>query len=174
MNGFAKSGVVLAGYAVAVLLASVAVAVRIAQTSGPDAQASAGMYAFGDLMLFVAVFGVAAIPPTGLAFFFLRPYRAFWIVIPLAGLAFAATGLAAALVYVSADYWAPPGSTGELWAGLAVLRMLPAPLLVIFFLLSAFVAPNPSSRRALLVATGMESAVGIYTVLHWFAPCCFT
>jgi hypothetical protein len=48
MKGFVKFGVVLADYVAAVLVAGVAVAIRIANTSGPDAQASAGMYAFGD------------------------------------------------------------------------------------------------------------------------------
>ena len=59
--------------------ASAAVAVRIANTSGPDAQASAGMYAFGDGLLFIAVFSAVAIFPTGLALCFLRPCRWFWV-----------------------------------------------------------------------------------------------
>ena len=57
MKTFVKFGMVLAGYVAAVLVANAAVAVRIANTSGPDAQASAGMYAFGDGLLFIAVFG---------------------------------------------------------------------------------------------------------------------
>ena len=48
---FRKTIWVLAGYFVAFALASITVAVRIA-TSGPDAQASSGMYAFGDSLLF--------------------------------------------------------------------------------------------------------------------------
>jgi hypothetical protein len=64
---------VTAGYVAAFLMASAAVAIRVASTSGPDAQASSGMYAFGDALLFVAVCGVAALVPTGVALFFLRP-----------------------------------------------------------------------------------------------------
>lgn len=67
MKPFLKSGVVAVGYIAAFLIASAAVGVRLANTSGPDAQASSGMYAFGDALLFVAVFGVAALVPTGAA-----------------------------------------------------------------------------------------------------------
>ena len=89
MDPLVKFGAVLAGYLAAALAASAAVAVRIANTNGPDAQASAGMYAFGDGLLFVAVFSVVAILPTGLALFFLRPYRWFWTVLSIAALAIA-------------------------------------------------------------------------------------
>jgi hypothetical protein len=40
-------------------------------TQGSIAQASSGMYAFGDLILFIGVFGVLALIPTGLAAYFL-------------------------------------------------------------------------------------------------------
>jgi len=36
------------------------------------------MYAFGDSVLFLGVLGVAAIPATGTALFFLRPRQGFW------------------------------------------------------------------------------------------------
>lgn len=64
---FSKIAVVAGGYIAAFLVAATAVAIRIANTSGPDAQASSGMYAFGDALLFVAVFGVSALGPTGAA-----------------------------------------------------------------------------------------------------------
>jgi hypothetical protein len=73
MKALAKIGVVLAGYVAAVLAASAAVAVRVAHTSGPDAQASAGMYAFGDGLVFIAVFSAVAVFPTGLALCRQRP-----------------------------------------------------------------------------------------------------
>jgi hypothetical protein len=173
MNGLVKSGTVLGGYIIAVFVASVAVAIRIARTDGPDAQASAGMYAFGDALLFLAVFGVMSLVPTGMALFFLRPYRWFWTVLSLGTLALAATGLAATAVYVWASYQALPRSPLESWAALAVLRMLPAPLLATSFLLSGLLATTRSSRWALLVAAGIEGAVGSYAFLHWFASCCW-
>jgi hypothetical protein len=173
MNGLVKSGAVVAGYVIAVLAASAAVAVRVAHTSGPDSQASAGMYAFGDGLLFLAVFGVVAILPTGLALFFLRPYRVFWIVLSIVALVLAATGLLAAIVYVSASHWAAPHSAWEFWAALSVLRMLPAPVLVMGFILAVFIAPNRTSRWILLIAAGIEGVVAVYAVLQWFLGCCF-
>jgi hypothetical protein len=77
MNGLVKFGVVLAGYLAAGLVAGAALEIRLLNTQGPDAQGSGGMYAFGDAMLFSAVFGVTALLPTGLAIFFLRHRRWF-------------------------------------------------------------------------------------------------
>ena len=97
MKPIFKVALVAGGYVAAFLMASAVVAIRVANTSGPDAQAASGMYAFGDAFLFVAVFGVAALVPTGAALFFLRPYRRFWIVLSALGLAVAVTGIAAAV-----------------------------------------------------------------------------
>jgi hypothetical protein len=90
-----KVAVVAGGYIAALLVAFAAVALDIATTSGPDAQASSGMYAFGDALLFVAVFAACALVPTGAALFFLRPYRHFWTVLSALGLAVAVTGVTA-------------------------------------------------------------------------------
>src|SRR5882762_1425840 len=98
---------VAVGYIAAFLVASAAVAIRLANTSGPDAQASSGMYAFGDAVLFVAVFGVAALVPTGAALFFLRPYRSFWTVISALGLGIAVTGFAAVAACAIGRHAAP-------------------------------------------------------------------
>jgi hypothetical protein len=89
MKAFVKFGAVLAGYVAAVLAASTAVVVRMANTSGPDAQASSGMHAFGDGLLFVAVFSAVATFPTGLGLWFLRPYRWFWVLLSITALAIA-------------------------------------------------------------------------------------
>jgi hypothetical protein len=97
MKPFLKGSVVTGGYIAAFLVASAAVAIRVASTSGPDAQASSGMYAFGDALVFVAVFGLSALVPTGAALFFLRPYRHFWTVLSALGLAVAVTGVTAAV-----------------------------------------------------------------------------
>src|SRR5882762_1774130 len=99
MKPFFKVGVVAIGYVVAILLASAAVAIRVATTSGPDAQASSGMHAFGDALLFVAVFGISALVPTAVALVFLRPYRQFWTLLSVVGLAVAVTGVIAAALF---------------------------------------------------------------------------
>jgi hypothetical protein len=87
MKPILKVAVVAVGYFAAFLVASAAVGIRLANTSGPDGQASSGMYAFGDALLFVAAFGVVALVPTGAALFFLRPYRHFWQVLSAFSLA---------------------------------------------------------------------------------------
>jgi hypothetical protein len=173
MKQFIKPGIVLVGYIIAFVLASQAVAIRIANTSGPDADASAGMYAFGDGILFLAVFGTVALLPTGLALVFLRPYHVFWTALSIMALALAVTGLSAVSVYVAAYHGLLPGFARQSWAALAVLRMLASPLLATCFLLAGIIAPARSSRWALLVATAMESIAGIYAVCQWFLSCCF-
>jgi hypothetical protein len=127
-----KVAVVAGGYIVALLLASAAVAIRGATTSGPDAQAASGMYAFGDALLFVAVFGGCALVPTGAALFFLRPYRHFWTVLSALGLAVAVTGVTAAILFAVGRRALP--SSLATWADFSVLRILVAPLLAFTFL----------------------------------------
>ena len=67
MSGLAKLSLVIGGYVAACLIASGIVYVYELFTQNASAQASAGMYAFGDLILFVGVCGVLALFPTGLA-----------------------------------------------------------------------------------------------------------
>jgi hypothetical protein len=174
MKAFVKFGTVLAGYVVAVLAASAAVAVRIAHTSGPDAQASAGMYAFGDGLLFVAVFGAVALVPTGLALWFLRPVRWFWVVLSMVALAVAVTALPAAAICVLERLLAlPRESFLSLLAALAVLRTIVSPPFAATFVVAGLVAPAGRSRWVLLAAAAIESAVTVYAVLQWFAGCCW-
>jgi hypothetical protein len=174
MKTFVKFGVVLAGYVAAVLAANAAVALRIAHTSGPDAQASAGMYAFGDGLVFIAVFGAVALFPTGLALWFLRPFRWFWVVSSVAALAVAATAILSASVYImTAHLVLPRESPLEMWAAYAGLRMLLSPPLAAIFVLAGIIAPNRTSRWALLATAGVEGAVAAYAVRQWFVGCCW-
>ncbi len=71
MSTIAKFGLVIGGYIVACVLASGVVYVYQLLTDTPVTQASSGMYAFGDLLLFIGVFGILALFPTGLALYFL-------------------------------------------------------------------------------------------------------
>lgn len=169
MRPAVKVSLVVAGYVVAFLIAFAVVAVYVAATSGPDRQASAGMFAFGDSLLFLGVFGVAAVPAIGASLFFLRPYRSFWLALSVAALAIAATGVAAVVDYVAART-AEASSIVHAWSALAVLRILAAPLLTLAFFLSVLFAPNRSSRIALLVATVVEATVFAYVALIWFLP----
>ena len=94
-----KVAVVAGAYLAAFLLAFAAVAIRVASTRGPDAQASSGMYVFGDAGLFVSVFCVSALVPTGAALRFLRPCRHFWTVLSALSFAVAVTGVTAAVLF---------------------------------------------------------------------------
>ena len=169
MRPLAKIGLVVAGYVVAFLVASAVVAIHVAATSGPDAQASSGMYAFGDSVLFLAVFGVAAVPSTAAALFLLRSYRLFWLVLCVAALGIAATGLVALVDYV-ATRTAVAGSILGTWSALAVLRILIAPLFALGFLLSGLFAPNRNSRIALFIATAIEATVFACGAFILFQP----
>ena len=71
MKPVLKVAIVVCDYLLAFLMASAAVALHAVLTSESGARDSGGMSAFGDLVLFVAVFGAVALVPTGAAFFFL-------------------------------------------------------------------------------------------------------
>jgi hypothetical protein len=77
MSRLTKFGLVLGGYVMACLAAIGVVYVYQFFIQNSSAQASAGMYAFGDLFLFIGVFGILALFPTGLAlyFLFLKPRK---------------------------------------------------------------------------------------------------
>ena len=71
MNNLKKLGLVIGGYVSACLVAGGVVYVYGLFSQDAASHASAGMYAFGDLMLFVGVFCLLAFLPTGLALYFL-------------------------------------------------------------------------------------------------------
>ena len=161
----------MGGYIVAFLVASAAVAVRLASTSGPDAQASSGMYAFGDAVLFVAVFGVVALVPTAAVLFFLRPYRRFWAVLSTFGLAVAVTGIMAVVLF-AVGRSAGPSAIATLGA-FSVLRILVAPLFALAFLMCTVFSPYRFPRWALLATAASEVAVSAYGGFVWFVPLFF-
>jgi hypothetical protein len=168
MKSSLKVTMVGGGYLAAFLVASAAVAIRLASTRGADAQAASGMFAFGDSVLFVAVFGVLALVPTGGALYFLRPYRRFWMVLSLLCLAVAVTGLTAAILFAVGRHAA--SSPLATLAGLSVLRILVAPLLALTFLVCALFTPYRSPRFAFLAATAMEALVTAFAGAVWVVP----
>ena len=167
MKPSAKIGVVVAGYLVAFLIAAAVVALNEAFMDPADASASGGMVAFGESLLFLAAFGVAAIPATCAGLFFLRTFRTFWTVLAALALVVAATSLAALACYV-AGHAAERGSVLQDWAAFAVLRILIAPLFSLAFFLSSYFAPNRPARIALVVAAAVEAVVFGCVALMWF------
>jgi uncharacterized membrane protein YhaH (DUF805 family) len=141
MNRFSKLALVLAGYVAALFAAYVGVAFR--EAADPD-QASGGMQAFGDFLLFWALFGLFSLPPTVYALYHLRRSETFWRVFSYASLVFAATGPILALLVRRLH------ESDLLVVGFfALLRVLATPVLCLVFFVFAFVAP---SRRARLPA----------------------
>ena len=150
MRTSVKIGLVAAGYVGAFVIASLVVMLYVALTSGPDRQGSDGMYAFGDSMLFLAVFVMAGLPSTGAApYFFLRPSRSFWRALSIVAIVVATTGLLALVGYLA---WQNPALAADLpwWFALSPIRILMSPLFALVFLLAALFAPNRFARIALL------------------------
>jgi len=159
-----KLGLVLAGYVAALLLTCAFFLVREWLMPKDASQASAGMQAFADVMLFFAMFGFLSLVPTGLALFFLRRAERLWTVFSFACLAFAVTGPAAAVMI-------PRDATIIGFVGLP--RALGAPLFCLAFLISAVIAPRHCPRWPMLVAALIEAGVTAYVCLclfilgHW-------
>ena len=169
MKAIAKVSLVAAGYAGAAIIAAIAVAVQVAVTSGPDRQASAGMHAFGDLLLFIAVFGIVSLLPTGAALIMLRPYRRFWTVLSALGICIATTGLIAAILFAVGRH-APSASPVGVAAGISVLRILIAPVFAAGALACTIIAPHRGPRIALLAATAMEALTTGCGLIVWCIP----
>jgi hypothetical protein len=169
-----KVALVFAGYATAFVLTCACFYVRSFVIPADASQASAGMQAFADGMLFLGMFGTLSLVPTGLALFFLRKSKTFWTLFSILALAFAATGPIAALTVRG-------GATIVGFVGIP--RILGAPLFCLAFLVSAVIAPRHpdraflSSIRAggwlLLVSAVLEAATSAYAFLclailgHW-------
>src|SRR5215218_8235082 len=159
------------GYIAAWLVASAVVAFRVARLDVSAAQVSSGMYAFGDSLLFLGVFGVAALVPSGVALSLLRDHGRVWAVLSTLGLAIAVTGVTAAILFAVGSH-APPSTLATL-AGFSVLRILVARLLAMAFLVCTIFAPRGASRSAFGAATVMDGFVSPYGGVVWFAPMLF-
>lgn len=142
-----KVALVAAGYIGAFLVASGAVAIRVARTSGPDRQAAQGMYGLGDDVLFLAVFGLASTVATAAALFFLRPYPRFWTVFSSVSFVIATTAVAVLVIVPS----------------LAPLRFFLAPVFGAIFVLGTVFAPSRSFRLRMGAATFMELGAFVWT-----------
>ena len=169
MTRVAKIGLVLAGYVAAVLAAIAAGWLYDARVSSLPYDTSGGMYAAGEMLQSLAAFLVVALVPTLLALWFLRRNERFWNVVAVLSIAFAGLGLIAVLIPL-----ATKGRTDHVALMLLELfglaHLLGAPFWVIAFVLFAFLAPTRSTRRQMFVALGIEVAVGVCALVHWFVP----
>ena len=157
----------MGGYVAAILLAFGVVFIYINFTSGPYRDASSGMYAFGDSLLFIAVFGVISTIPTGLALVFLRQSRKFWIALCVVALVVASTSLAAVAVILLESRKLM--FSASLWPGLSAIRLFMSPFIAASVGLSALFAPEAGFRRYLFGAAAMEGVSSVYGFFHWYA-----
>jgi hypothetical protein len=169
MERLSKPGVVLIGYAAALVVSCVVFYVYVYVSNRITAvQASGGMQAFGDFLLFVGLFGFLALFPTALALYYLRPFEMFWRVFSIASLVLAVSGLLAAVMIgrLQQSHWPVLGFFG-------LMRILGAALLGFGFSMCAVIAPTRSSRRFLIAAAGIEFLVSAYVFVclvvvgHW-------
>lgn len=152
------------GYAAAIVIAAVAVAARVLLQPDEDGSASGGMAAFGDALLFLGVFGIAGVPATVAALFFLRARPLFWQIASLLAIAGSVTGMAAlCALLASPSVAAPPG----VWSLLAPLRLLLTPLFALATLLAALLSPLRRYRQVLLACAAAEAAVLVWALLFW-------
>ena len=166
LRGPVKVGLVAAGYLVAFLIASAVVAAYVVSTSGPDRTLYGVMYAFGDSILFLAVFGVAGTIPTGAALYFLRPYPWFWRALRVVAAVIAITALAT-LAVVVASRTADPQSALRTWAAMSGLRVVFAPLFAGGLLLATLFAPRRHDRLVFGITTALEIVMFVCAALIW-------
>jgi hypothetical protein len=167
MQRLHKAALIALGYAAALALACAAVAVHMAISDPADS--AGGMQAFGDAVLFLGVFAVASLLPTGIALYWLRQHQGFWNTLGVLGLLLALTGMAAAVLYAMGRYAAPPSALAT-GAGLSVLRLLVSPLCVPLLGLAGLLTRFTGPRRMLLGATALELGVSTYMAVAWFLP----
>ncbi len=158
LRPLSKVGLVVAGYVIAFSATVAILAIYVTLTGGPDRRNYGAMYAFGDSLLFLGVFGVATVPPTGAALYFLRPCRPFWLVLSIGALLSTLTGIAALIEFITARTPNPHAGVDS-WLTLAVLRILVAPLLALALLLTGCFAPYRSSRIIFFISTAIEATI---------------
>jgi hypothetical protein len=164
MTRTVKILLVVAGYAIALLIALGLTHAHQVATGGPAWQGYSGMLAFGDSVLFLGVFGLTAVPATGAALYFLRPVRRFWQIASITALAIAATGLAAFFGYLLFRSTQP----ASMLVALSPIRILLAPLFGTAFFLGLLFAPSRPGRLAFLAATVIEAVVFISVAFIWW------
>ncbi len=158
MKDFIKLGIVLAAYLAAFVVAAEVVHLRELRPQWQaTSQASPGMAAFADFILFVEVFGVAAAAPTALASYFLRPFRRVYTVFATGCLALAVTGLLAAVIVVGTRSLQGETGLSRAFAPFGDIRTFLSPILAPSFLVSVPLAPTWRCRWILLAAAAMEA-----------------
>ena len=139
-----------------------AILVRQRFNSGPDALASSGMLAFGDLLFGVAVFALVAVFPLGLSLYWLRAVPRFWSTLGVTAMIRAVSGLVALGACVAA------GDAASGWILLAQFRIGVMPLNALALATCSLFAPQMRQRWLLLTAAFSDGAIFTGVVLMNF------
>lgn len=144
------------GFATAFAAAAGAVWLRSVLFPWPAEEASGGMAAFSDLLLFAGVLSLAAVVPTIRLLRLLSDCAAFWAVWSSVAVVVTLTGLVASAAYLA------PGQIRirpfPMIQTLAPLRLLGAAPLAIGFVLSAFLTPHRRAKVIFAGCAGIEIA----------------
>ena len=169
MNKSVKIGIVIVGYILACVAAYAATYVQELATRGTDAQASQGMFAFGQSILFMLVFGGLALIPTVLAFFFLRSSEKFWNGFAVLCLVSSSIGiiLVIANALMNANILHIEESSAAVVSLFGVVGAFGAPLLIVGFLVLAVIAPSRRPRLLLLASAGLEILGELYVLVSF-------
>jgi len=159
---YGKAGIVLALYAAALIGACGVVVLHAMTIPAADMQASGGMYAFGDSILFLGTAGFLALFPTSLAFYWLRPVEWFWRIASIAGLLAAITGPATVALEIVISRFHLEQPNWGLAQFLGWHRIAGAPLLAAGFFICALITPMWWARRAPLTSAAIECVVSVY------------
>ena len=154
-----KVAIVLGGYVLAVVLAVVTV-MAYRRFSSPEAQASQGMAAFSESILFLGVLGGVGAFPTAATLYFARPYPRIWTALSRTVLVVAISGILCAAILAF-------DRSNDLLLAFALMRLLPSPLLFIGLVVAALFTPDRPSRRLMFIGAAMEGATAAYTILHF-------
>lgn len=165
LHPLGKVGILFAGFVLAAGAAGLAVAIRQHFEDPAAAQASSGMYAFGDMILGLGVFSLAALAPLGLALYWLRASAGFWPVLAWGAVLFAVTGPVGLLL--SGPMRLAIGN----WALLGDARIGLMPLCAPAWLVCGLFAPAPKPRWMLVgVAVAEGGLFGLIVLVKFVLP----
>jgi hypothetical protein len=164
---WAKLGVITAAYILAIISSFGIVTVHVMLTSGPDRDASSGMYGFGDFMLFLLAFGAISLLPTAVSLLLMRRSRVFWSICSMAALTIAAVCLISEVAWFLHRYLQPTDMKINMWEALTVPVFFCSPFLFFTFGL-ATLAASRIFKFLLSLATAVEGVCIIGAVV-WFS-----
>lgn len=155
----AKVGIIFLGLVVAAVIAWVAVDISQRMSHVPAAERAGAMYAFGDMLFGVAVFGVAALVPIGLALYWLRPVGKFWVILSRLAIVWALTGFIA----IAINHWSMPPMGW--WTLLGNVRFGLMPLTALALVAAALFAPLAHFRWTLAAAAACDGLAFVGVVV---------